>query len=620
MRILFTVPMIALMSPLLAVQSSQQVARLPKIIVKATELSLPPALKGADITRIDEQDLEQQQAVTLVEALRRVPGAYLTQDGGIGQKATLSLRGAASGQTAVILDGMHINDVSADNGAVDLAPWLVDDIANIDVIRGPFSSMYGSDAIGGVVVLNTKKGMGPTKAFGKAEGGAYGTYQEVLGVSGQKNLWNYQMMASRLHSNGSPVTPDRFRGLLIGKPDDPLHQENISARFGGGDDSSNITLFTRYLTRRLGYRGWMREPWRQDMLETFNRLQGHLESSDGKWVHDGGIGYYLSNRENENPSAQKDGINKGNQTQADWRQTIIINETLQAQTLAEIAHDQFFTHSLNSPANKARSNRGAVGGALAFKATKSFTFSTALRVDKVQRSSVAPTYRIGGEYDFYNIIFKGGIGTGFKAPTLAQRFYKSPFFTGNLDLKPEKSLGWDIGFERSFFTERVNLGLTLFQNRIRDMIARGNRTNINLNRVRTQGFEAILKIQMNPDWRLEVAHTFTQAWDTRTGLKIIRYPPNKTTAQVVGQVTPDWQVSGNALYVSQQFDTDFRSTPYRRVNMPGYVILGAETSYQLTHQWQVYGRGENLLNHRYENPSDYQQSGFGLYVGVRAKC
>ncbi len=596
--------------------------RLPKVIVKGAAIPAPHPLDTADITRITAKDLEQQQSVTLADALRRVPGVYLTQDGGIGQKATVSLRGASTGQTAVILDGMHINDVSADNGAVDLAPWGVDDVAEIQVIRGPFSSLYGTDAIGGVVVIETKKGKGSGKILGKAEFGSYSTYQQVVGAQGQKERIDYQITASRLQSAGSPLTPDRFRSQLVGKANDPLHQENISTRLGAGHETTHLSFFSRYTTRRLGFRSGFPvrvEPWRQSMDEYFNRLQGHFEGLEGKWSHDVGIAYYANNRENENSLGQKDGVNKGDQTQADWRQALRINENIQAQMATELVQKKFYTSSLNSVSNRAKSTHGGLGGALSFIIAEPFTVSLAARIDKYQGLPAVTTYRGGAEYRIFEFTFKGGLGIGFKAPTLAQRFYRSPSFVGNPNLKPEKSLGWDFGVERSFLQKRLNLEIILFQNRIRDLIVYGGNTNVNRKRVRTQGFEAIAKLQVMQDWRIVVTHTYTQAVDEQTKLKLERRPRNKTTLQVIGQVTPEWQVSGNILYVGTQVDFDSQNYP-KRISMPSYTILGAETSYQLNDQWQIYGRGENILNHRYENPDGYQQPGLGIYMGVRVKC
>ncbi|MDF3033980.1 MAG: hypothetical protein K0R76_934 [Alphaproteobacteria bacterium] len=596
-----------------------QPVRLPTVVVRGLAFPTPSLLDGADRTRITAQELEQQQAVTLVDALRRIPGVDMIQSGGIGQPANVSLRGTATGQTAVILDGMRINDVSADNGAVDLAPWRVDDMAEIQVIRGPLSSLYGSDAMGGAIVLETKKGGGLAKIRGKAEAGSYQTYSQVLSTQGQKGSLDYHITASRLQSNGSPLMPDRFRGRIQGKADDPLHQENISARFGVGQESANLSFLSRYTTRRLGFRGGQGEPWRQKLSQSFNRLQGHLEGLEGKWIHDIGIGHYQTDRENENSLGQKDGENNGSQAQADWRQTLTINERVQANVATDLAQEQFYTHRLNSDSNQARSNRGGVSAALATRVIEPLTISTAARIDKYQGLPIFTTYRIGGEYHYYGFIFKGGIGTGFKAPTLAQRFYRSPLFWGNPHLKPEKSLGWDFGIERSFFSQRFNLGIVHFQNRIRDMIGFGQNTNININRAQTQGFEAFAKFHMTQAWSVELTHTYTRAWDTFTKLGLVRRPRNKTTFRVNGQITPEWQVSGTVFYVGQQPDLDFQNNLSRRIRMPSSTIFGAETSYQLTNQWQIYGRGENLLNRRYEAPNGYQQPGLGLYAGVRVQ-
>jgi len=593
--------------------------RLPKIVVRGVAVPTPHPLDTTNVTHITAKDIEEQQPLTLADALRRVPGAYVSQDGGIGQKATVSLRGASMGQTAVILDGMHINDVSADNGAVNLAPWGVDDIAEIQVVRGPFSSLYGSDAIGGAVIINTKKGKGLRKISGKAEFGTYDTYQQVVGAQGQKEQIDYRITASRLQSAGSPTTPDRYRSRLVGKAGNSLHQENISARLGVGQESAYLSFFSRYTTRRLGFRSGLPirlNPWRQNMNEYFNRLQGHFEVLEGKWPHDVGIANYTNDGENENPLGQIDGVNKGSQTQVDWRQALRLNENIQAQVATELVQEQFSTHRLRSPSNKAQSNHGGLGGALSFMIAEPLTVSIAARIDKYQGLPLTTTYRGGAEYRLFDFTFKGSIGTGFKAPTLAQRFYKSPDFVGNPNLKPEKSLGWDFGVDYSFLQKRLNVGITLFQSRIRDLIVYGRNTNVNLNRVQTQGFEALARIQVTQDWSTELANTYTRAWDIQTGLKLVRRPRNKTTLRIIGQVTPEWQISGNILYVGPQVDCDSQNYP-RRIKMPSYTLLGAETAYQINNTWQIYGRGENILNRRYENPDGYQQPGLGLYAGIR---
>jgi vitamin B12 transporter len=410
--------------------------------------------------------------------------------------------------------------------------------------------------------------------------------------------------------------------MITGKPDEPLHQDNISARVGVGQDSAHLSFFSRYVSRRLGFRSGFPiriYPWSQNMTESFNSLQGHFEGLQGKWIHKVGLAHYANDRESVNPLGVKDGENNGSQAQVDWRQTLNINERIQAQIATELVQERFYTHRLKSAANQAHSNHGGLGGALSFVVVEPLTLSTAVRIDKFQNLPAVSTYRVGGEYRLFEFTFKGGIGTGFKAPTLPQRYYKDPIFVGNPNLKPEKSLGWDLGVARSFYDNCLKLGITVFQNRIRDLIIFGGRTNVNLDRAQTQGLEALVNLQLTQDWGVEFTHTYTQAWDVRTQLNLVRRPLNKTTFRITGQLTPQWQVSGNIFYISPQVDVDSMNYP-KRIYMPSYTLFGAETSYQLNDQWQVYGRGENLFNRRYENPDGYQQPGFGVYVGIRAQC
>src|SRR5690606_4894860 len=132
---------------------------------------------------------------------------------------------------------------------------------------------------------------------------------------------------------------------------------------------------------------------------------------------------------------------------------------------------------------------GGIGASLSVAVTDSLTASTSVRIDKYQDIPLGTTYRVGADYRFAEMIIKGGVGTGFKAPSLPQRFYQSPFQQGNPNLKPERSLGWDLGAERPFFQGRLTLGVTLFQNRIWNLIVWQGNTHINRARARAQGFE-----------------------------------------------------------------------------------------------------------------------------------
>ena len=612
-------------APSLSASQPPASLQLPPVVVEDTFPVSPTPLDGADSTRITAEDLEKQQSLTLVDALRALPGATVTQNGGLGQLASVSLRGAENSHTAVILDGVRLNDVSGLNGAVDLSPWMNGELAEIQVIQGPFSSLYGPDAIGGVILMETKKGKGAAKVFARGEAGSYQTYAQTAGMQGEKGPVNYHVSASRLQSAGSPLTPDAFRPQLQGKADDPLHQENITARIDVGQDTANLTFFSRYLDRRSGFRsGAAYDPWRQNLAQQFYKFQGHYEKGDGRGSHDAShdishdvsLAWYSTDRANKNPAGLAAGENKGAQIQADWRQTHNLSPQLQAQLALELAQERFHSLYEGIPVVQARSDRGGIGTALAYKITDPLTLTFSARTDKYQGLPAVLTWRAGGEYLIHKITFRGSIGTGFKAPTLAQRFFKSPFYYGNPDLKPERSVGWDVGVQSPFFHDRLTLALTWFHNRIRDMIVWGMNTPTNARSAYTQGLESKLDYLINKDWSATFSHTCMQTKDEQTGQRLLRRPSWKLALKIAGTLNPQWRLSGTILSVGPQADVAYNNYLVR-VRTPGYTVLGVQASCRLNSQWQVYGRGDNILNRRYQSPDGYQQPGSGIYLGMR---
>ncbi|MBM3633475.1 MAG: TonB-dependent receptor [Alphaproteobacteria bacterium] len=617
-RVLSTLPFLAYATSVFA---SQLPFQLPKIVVRATPLSEPNPLDSADTTRIPAKDLEQQQSVTISDALRRVPGVYVNQHGGIGQEARISIRGAGDGNTTVIMNGMTINDSGSFDNALNVSRWMASDLCEIEVIRGPKSSLYGPGGMGGVVLLETKKGQGAHKTLANTEAGSFKTYTQNVGFQGQKNRIDYYVNGSRVQSMGTRTTPSRYLTRIREKADNPLHQEAFTARLGATSDSAHISWVSRYLTRRLGFRQPPTDtyPYRQNFSESFNRLQGHFETLAGRWQHDFGLGHYQNNLINTRPTSSQTTRN-GSQTQIDWRQNFEITNSLQLQVATDFAREKLYWYKLPILNRDFQTSHGGIGGTLSYRMYENLMLTGSSRIDKYQGISSKPTFRFGMQYRVKEITIKGGIGTAFKAPTLQQRFYKDPFFSGNPNLKPERSLGWDGGIERSFFQNTLSLGVTIFQNRIRDLItaASGGVMLINMDKARTQGVETSMRIHPTSQWSAQLSHTYTETWDERTRLGLIGNPLNKITFSVTGHVTSNWQLSGNVLYISSR-DT-FDAAIFKRVHTRSYTIVGLQTAYQLTDQVQFYGRAENLFNRYYESPRSFQQPGMGVYVGLRAQC
>ena len=162
---------------------SNSEAETERIVVSATRIETPINEIGSSVTVITDKEIERDQKRTLPDVLRTVPGLNIVQTGGPGGKTSVFMRGSNSNHTKVLIDGIDANDPSQD-GVFDFGQVLTSDIAQVEVLRGPQSSLYGSDAIGGVVNIVTKKGEGPPQFRAALEGGSFETFNQTASVSG----------------------------------------------------------------------------------------------------------------------------------------------------------------------------------------------------------------------------------------------------------------------------------------------------------------------------------------------------------------------------------------------------------------------------------------------------
>ncbi len=182
-------------------EGSGQVAYSPSL--RATPLSQ----LGSSVTVITSQDIEAKQNRTVPDALSGVPGLNVVQSGGPGNITSVFIRGTDANHTKVLIDGIDVSDPSSPDGAFDFAHLMTSGIDRIEVLRGPQSGLYGSDAIGGVIDIRTKPGSGPAQITGSVEGGSFATFNQTAGVSGSSGPLSYSFNAGHFHAGDVPVTP-----------------------------------------------------------------------------------------------------------------------------------------------------------------------------------------------------------------------------------------------------------------------------------------------------------------------------------------------------------------------------------------------------------------------------
>jgi vitamin B12 transporter len=183
-------------------QSNPQPVIIPDIVVTPTRTPQAISKAGSSITVLDEEDIAKASPGTITDLFRQVPGVSLTQSGGAGATQTVRLRGMDARHTLVMIDGIRVNDPSTPTGEFDFSNLILTDIERIEVLRGPQSALYGSDAMGGVIHIITRKGKGAPTFKIQAEGGSYGTKSLSGSVSGGNDTISYAFGASTYHTAG----------------------------------------------------------------------------------------------------------------------------------------------------------------------------------------------------------------------------------------------------------------------------------------------------------------------------------------------------------------------------------------------------------------------------------
>ena len=244
-----------------------------------------------------------------------------------------------------------------------------------------------------------------------------------------------------------------------------------------------------------------------------------------------------------------------------------------------------------------------------------------MRYDDNSQFGSKVTYRMAPAYliESTGTKLRASVGTGFKAPTLEQ-LYQSfpPFFVANPNLKPETSVGYDVGIEQAFPGTSLRVGATYFRNDIRDLIAYTSdfSTQINVGRAKTSGVESFVAYKPAPSLTLRLDYTYTQATDEVSGQVLLRRPKQKAGFNAAWQPIRNWTIDATLQYVGPW--KDISRDGFASVDAPGFTTVNIASNYELSGHWGIYGRINNALAKHYENPTGFLQPPTGVFAGIKA--
>ena len=595
---------------------------LPTVVVTPTRLPTPENEVGSSVTVITEEEIQRKQERTLPDALKDVPGLNLVQTGGPGGATSVFIRGANANQTKVFIDGIDATD-PATGGSFNFEHVLTWDIERIEVVRGPQSGLYGADAIGGVINIITKEGSGPAQLAGSLEGGSFGTLNQNARVSGGAERYDYYFDFAHFHTGDTPVTPRDLVPPGRSLQGDAYDNKTFSARFGANlADNFDLGLVARYLDTSLCFTGTdFLGPEGLQSTESdqqlFTRATAHLVSFDGILDQTAGLAYTKFNQRDfdPNPPALQPSFFNGDRQKADWQGDVRLAEGEVLTLRAEHQRDAIIT-----PAASITDNAGMLQLQSAFG--KQFFNAASLRYDSYDTFGGKGTFRIAPVVVIpeADTRLKGSVGTGFKAPTLAQLFQNFPSFNffGNPNLKPETSIGYDFGFEQALLEKRIQLGATYFHNAIENLITVNDTgTSLqNIGKATTYGVECFAAVAPWEPLTLRADYTFLLAKNDATGQELLRRPKHKVSLNAAWQVTEAAVLSATLLYVGPWLDVS-RGGTVSGLPVNGYAVVNLAGSYDLGNGVSAYARIDNLFDRHYENPLGFLRPGFGVFAGLR---
>ncbi len=568
------------------------------VVVTATAVPEEEDQVGSAATVITRREIEENGWKTVADVLRAVAGATPAQSGGPGSQTSLFLRGAASTETLVLVDGVRVN--SPFFPGYDFGPLSTENVERIEVVRGPFSALYGSDAIGGVVQIFTRPAAGKLAGRFSAEAGNASGREETAFVTAGSEAWGIAASLRDQRSDGDRANDDwRSRSGSV----------RIERRF---EHDATIALEGSTVDGELGLPGpvgaqtpsdrYFPRETRLELPATFHPADGHTATAVLGWTA-------------SRPSFETTGF----------------RSDTDARTLQGRVSDSFAVGA-NKITGFAGWERWTVDDRSNFGVNLDGSRATLWHFGAEDSLSVGPAILTGGvRYDRHSQFgdawspratltwlagewkLRASAGTGFRAPSVGELYYP---FSGNPNLQPERSVSYDVGVERQVGKFRAEI--SLFWNDYRDLIVYDFTLseNFNVGRARSRGIEVTARGDVAAGVAVDAGFTYLQATDLGTGLALIRRPRDSAFVGLAFHPLGAIEIAPRAVFVGKRPDND--ALTGQRAEDPSYVRFDLAARYPLG-TLVPYLRVQNLSDRAYAEVNGFPATGRRYAVGLEVR-
>jgi vitamin B12 transporter len=594
----------------------------PTVVITANRIATPEAELGSATSVLTAQDLETRQTQEVYDILQQVPGLELTNTGGRGGTTAVRLRGFDEQDVKVLIDGIEVADPSATASYYDFTDLTAAGIQRIEVVRGPQSTLYGSDAMGGVINITTKSGHDDPGETVSLEGGSFGTLDGMAALRGVSGPLDYAATVSGLETDGI-VAAEPKNG---NSQKDPYDNFTATLKLGLTlAPNATITTVFRAVDENHTYPGYSAVtglPADQILpvnasttQEYYGRVEGDLKL--GPVTNTLGVNVTAIDRDYAGPYP---GWYDGKTNAVDYQGIWTIEPAWKLAFGGETREEDYADNTGLTASQRTDGGWAELDGS----PLEALVLTAGLRGDRVESGASAITYRLTASYGIpgeSGLRLHASWGTGFKAPSLYQEFANEPgVVEGDPKLKPERSRGWDAGIEERAWDGRLVADVTYFSNRITDLIDGFYLPDYtykygNVDRATTDGVETSVRATLTPDLDLTGAWTWLEAQDG-TGTELLRRPHQTIAGTATWSPVEGVRAFASATWISAETDDDFATYPASVVRLTPYTVLALGASWQATTSLSLHARIENLTDRRYEDVLGYAAMGRAAYAGA----
>lgn len=615
------------------------------IIVTATRAAVTIDDVPATITVLNKAAIDRAQDIGATELLLRTPGITVSRTGGYGTATALRIRGAESDHSVVVIDGVKLNDPAAAGGGYNFAHLLVGDMERIEVLRGPQSILWGSQAIGGVVNIVTAIPRKPLEGSFDIEAGSRGTVSARAAIGGRTGPLSWRIGGQSFTTDGISVIAPAFGGVER----DGYLNRGVSGRAELAlADNLSVEVRGYYSTARVNLDSTRADTPDYGLNEEFLGYAGvNLDLLGGRLRNRLAYSYTDIDRDNYGPqrarplSLEAEGQNRRWEYQGSFDIMRGVSAIVGLENERSKYHSRSPAASLATPLPAFATGRAEVTsayGQISVAPMDGLTINGGVRHDDHDRFGGQTLFAAGGVWRLSTgTILRANYGEGFKAPTLYQMFSEY----GNLTLDPEEAHGWEAGVEQYLFGRALTVGATWFDRTTTNQIvytpdARCNAASanplcfvpgttqvrtayyLNVARGEAHGIEAAaalalgaLTLDGNYSW---IVTEDRSPGGANFGRNLPRRPRHTANASV-GYALPFGLDVGAALRWSGKSYDDAANA----ITLDAYTLVDLRAEFRLSDSIRFFARAENIFDAQYMTAYRYGTLGRAIYAGFRGR-